>query len=391
MGAFDGAECCELVGLYLLQKLSTIVSKEDIGLYRDDGLMAIKGNGQEMERFRKKLFSLFRQEGLSITAETNLLQVDFLDVTLNLEDGSFKPFSKPNEEITYVSKLSNHPPLVLKNIPMGINKRLSTISSNEEEFNREKHRFDKALKEASYDHELRFLDDNAGTTNKKKRRRRNVLWFNPPFSLNVKTNIGKKFFAILDKHFPKGSPLSKLFNRKTVKLSYSCMQSMQSFISGHNKKILSTSPEVQLEGCNCTVRACMLDGHCKTRNVVYRATVNSSDGEKEYIGQTKTTFKARWKNHNSDHNLPHRELSTSLSGYIWNLKRKNMGYDIKWSIVQLAVPYKKETKRCELCLTEKTLIAMQDKDTAVNKRREVMEKCRHKGEVMLSNWKTGVG
>ena len=68
-----------------------------------------------------------------------------------------------------------------------------------------------------------------------------------------------------------------------------------------------------------------------------------------------------------------------------------MGYDIKWSIVQLAVPYKKETKRCELCLTEKTLIAMQDKDTAVNKRREVMEKCRHKGEVMLSNWKTGVG
>ena len=57
------------------------------------------------------------------------------------------------------------------------------------------------------------------------------------------------------------------------------MQSMNSFISGHNKKILSPSPEVELEGYNCTVRMCMLDGHCKTKNMVYRAMVNSSEGE----------------------------------------------------------------------------------------------------------------
>ena len=119
--------------------------------------------------------------------------------------------------------------------------------------------------------------------------------------------------------------------------------------------------------------------------------VSSSEGEKEYIGQTKNTFKQRWKNHNSDHNLEHREISTSLSRYIWKLKRKNIDYDIDWSIVQLAVPYKRETKRCELCLTEKTLIALQDKETAVNQRNEVMEKCRHKLEAMLSNWSTGVG
>ena len=138
------------------------------------------------------------------------------------------------------------------------------------------------------------------------------------------------------------------------------MQSMNSFISGHNKKILSPSPEVELEGCNCTVLTCMLDGQCKTKNMVYRAMVNSSEGEKEYIGQTKNAFKQRWKNHNSDHNLEHREISTSLSRYIWKLKRKTIDYDIDWSIVQLAVPYKRETKRCELCLTEKTLITLQD-------------------------------
>ena len=316
--------------------------------------------------------------------------MDFLDVTLNLEDESFKPFSKPNEDLKYVSKLSNHPPLVLQNIPKSINRRLSAISSNEDEFERAKGKYEQALKDASYDHKLCFSDGKNEET-KKRKRRRNVLWFNPPFSLNVKTNIGKRFFAILDKHFPKGSPLSKLFNRKTVKLSYSCMQSMKSYISGHNKKILTPSPEVELKGCNCTVRTCMLDGHCKTQNLVYRAMVKSSEGEKEYIGQTKNMFKQRWKNHNSDHNLQHREISTSLSRYIWKLKREGKSYDIDWSIAQLAVPYRRETKRCELCLTEKTLIALQDKETAINLRNEVMEKCRHKAESMLSNWSTGVG
>ena len=359
-------------------------------MYRDDGLIAVRGNGQEAERLRKKLNSLFRQEGLSITAEANLLQVNFLDVTLNLQDGSFKPFSKPNEDIKYVSKFSNHPPLVLQNIPVNINNRLSSISSNKSEFDSEKEIYQKALKDADYDFELHFNEEEKQKTKKRKRKKK-VLWFNPPFSLNVKTNIGRKFFAILDKHFPKGSPLSKLFNRKTVKLSYSCMQSMKSFIAGHNKKILSPSTEMKVDGCNCTVRACMLDGHCKTKNLVYCATVTSSEGEKEYYGQTKRTFKERWKNHNSDHNIPTREINTSLAGYIWKLKRKSVSYDIKWSIAKLALPYRKETKRCDLCLTEKVMIALEDRSRAINKRNEVMEKCRHKPDAMLKNWLTGVG
>ena len=40
------------------------------------------------------------------------------------------------------------------------------------------------------------------TTNKKKNRQRNnKLWYNPPFSKNVSTNIGHRFFALVDKHF----------------------------------------------------------------------------------------------------------------------------------------------------------------------------------------------
>ena len=42
MGSFDGVEICELVGLYLLNKLSKLLGNGNVGLYRDDGLAAIK-------------------------------------------------------------------------------------------------------------------------------------------------------------------------------------------------------------------------------------------------------------------------------------------------------------------------------------------------------------
>ena len=38
MGSYDGAEVCELVGLFILKHLGEKFGKENIGLYRDDGL-----------------------------------------------------------------------------------------------------------------------------------------------------------------------------------------------------------------------------------------------------------------------------------------------------------------------------------------------------------------
>ena len=59
-----------------------------VGLYRDDGLSIIEGNGQEVERIRKKLIKLFLEEGLKITTEGNITVVDFLDVALDLQNNS---------------------------------------------------------------------------------------------------------------------------------------------------------------------------------------------------------------------------------------------------------------------------------------------------------------
>ena len=68
-----------------------------------------------------------------------------------------------------------------------------------------------------------------------------LLWFNPPYSKNVATNIGKSFLKLIDKHFPEGSQLNKIFNRNTVKVSYSCMSNVASIIKSHNKKVSSTN------------------------------------------------------------------------------------------------------------------------------------------------------
>ena len=46
----------------------------------------------------------------------------------------------------------------------------------------------KALKECGYRYTLHYEPP---TTNKRKNRQRNnILWYNPPFSKNVSTNIG---------------------------------------------------------------------------------------------------------------------------------------------------------------------------------------------------------
>ena len=53
--------------------------------------------------------------------------VNYLDVTFNLNDGTYKAYTKPNNEIKYIHKNSNHPPSVIPQIPLSIESRLSTI------------------------------------------------------------------------------------------------------------------------------------------------------------------------------------------------------------------------------------------------------------------------
>ena len=85
MGSYDGAEICELVGIYIFSELSKIANQKDCGLYRDDGLILLQNsNGKRADKLRKDIAATFKSIGFQIEIKCNLKQVDFLDVTLNL-------------------------------------------------------------------------------------------------------------------------------------------------------------------------------------------------------------------------------------------------------------------------------------------------------------------
>ena len=75
----------------------------------------------------------------------------------------------------------------------------------------------------------------------RRRGGRRVTWFNPPYSMDVATNVARDFLELVDKHFPPGNPLHSICNRSTLKVSYRCLPNMGSIIAKHNSKILRSA------------------------------------------------------------------------------------------------------------------------------------------------------
>ena len=203
--------------------------------------------------------------------------------------------------------------------------------------------------------------------------------------------LGIHIEQIINKHFPKGSQLSKIFNRNTVKVSYSCMPNLASIIKSHNKKVSTSKEEPQRRMCNCPRRkkaTCPLEGKCLTSSIVYSAevtTYGSKDNGKLYIGLTEGPFKKRYYNHMQSIKKKKHRHDTELSTYIWKLKRKKKRFSIKWSIVTKSRAYSNKTKKCDLCISEKLAIVNADKRILLNSRSELVSKCRHENKFYLTN------
>ena len=391
MGCYDGAEICELVGLYIQHKLSTIINKNDFGLYRDDGLGILHNTPKsEAERIRKKVINIFKECDLSITSKVNLKFVDFLDVRFNLEKETYEPFRKPNNTPVYISTSSNHPPNIIKELPKSISKRLSEISCNEDVFNSHVALYQDALCKSGYKERLTFNKKSQSINDKEKRKRkRNILWYNPPYSKSVKTNIGKEFFKLLNKHFPNHNALKKIFNKNTVKLSYSCFSNVNSFITSHNRSLLHPREE-EIQKCNCKKKdECPMKGNCQIKNIIYRADISNdvNDEKKFYIGLCAPDFKGRYNNHTRSFRHKKYMKETELAKYIWDLQDRNITPKLEWSIVK-KVKSKTTCNSCPLCLTEKLMILNHLTDpNMLNKRSEFISKCRHQRKLLLCDIK----
>lgn len=387
MGCYDGAEVCELVGLYMLNKLRNIITNENIGLYRDDGLAVVENaNGPKMDKIRKSIIKIFQEENLSITIETNLLATDFLDVSFDLRSGKYFPYRKPNSKPLYVNAQSNHPPVILRQLPKMINQRLTNLSCDQHEFEKCKDTYQTSLKDSGYRITLKYEPN---TTPQNRNRTRKIIWYNPPFNMDVRTNIGNRFLNLVKKHFKKPNPLRKIFNTNTIKLSYSCTPNIKKIITKHNNHLLNKKPNQELNRtCNCRSKPdCPLDGKCLTSCIVYKAVIQTQNETLTYFGASEGEFKTRYNNHKKSFKNVRYKTETELSKKIWALKDNSMEYNLSWSIEARAFPYSCGARRCDLCITEKACIIRANANGLLNKRTELLSKCRHRNKYLIGKSK----
>ena len=100
------------------------------------------------------------------------------------------------------------------------NRIISNLSYGETDFNKAKITYKMPIKKSGYQTTLKFEEPFQNTT---WNRNRKVIWFNPPFILNVMINIGKEFFKLIPKHFPRNHSFRKILNPNLIKISYSSM------------------------------------------------------------------------------------------------------------------------------------------------------------------------
>ena len=195
--------------------------------------------------------------------------------------------------------------------------------ANEQVFKTIKPEYENAfLQKSGYKNSLKYSEE-IHQYNRKKRTR-NITWFNPPFSQTIKTDIAITFFRLLDENFPKSHPLHKIFNRNTVKLTYSCMKNVSQTIKQHNKN-LSNKKEKQTNSWNCRNKnECPPIGNCKVKNIIYKCTVSATQTLKQcvYLG----IAEGNWKQHLSNHRQSFKDKkhkNDTLSSYLWDLKENH--------------------------------------------------------------------
>ena len=96
-----------------------------------------------------------------------------------------------------------------------------------------------------------------------------------------------------------------------------------------------------------------------------------------YYGTSESEFKYRYNNHTKSFRHLNYKNDSELSTAVWKLKDDNIDFIIKWSIAKIASPYRCGSKRCDHCLSEKVCIIRSDSKELLNKRNELISKCRH--------------
>ena len=239
---------------------------------------------------------------------------------------------------------------------------------------------------AGYNHKLTYQKHDQKNNNPQQPKRQ-IIWFNPPYSKNITTEVGNFFLSSIDKHFPPHYKLHELFNRKDVKISYSCLPNIKSIINTYNRKIIYPSPTIGRRTCNCiNISQCPLQQRCLSNNILYQASITPLGDNSEikvYYGICEITFKLGDANHKKSSSHKNHKSDTELSNKFWRIKDNKPNANITWEILGRHQAYYTSSKRYSLCLNEKLKIVLHRGSNMLNRRTKILNKCRHKRKYAL--------
>ena len=131
------------------------------------------------------------------------------------------------------------------------------------------------------------------------------------------------------------------------------------------------------------VPSCPLKGKCHEMCIINKATLTSDGSTMHYLGSCETEFKARFYNHSQSFKYQRKSNATELSKAFWLDKTNGKSPQITWEIVTQTTPYQPGARAWMLCPTEKCAILQACPATSLDKRTELMEKCRHTNKFKL--------
>ena len=121
-----------------------------------------------------------------------IIRPDFLDVIFNLKSATYYPYRKSSNELLHMIKHFHHPPSIINQIPPMISNRISK-NSCDKNHNKPVPDYGIALKNRGFNYNITYISSQS----KRKSRKRKIIWFNSPYSANVKTNDGTFLWDLL--------------------------------------------------------------------------------------------------------------------------------------------------------------------------------------------------
>ena len=107
-----------------------------------------------------------------------------------------------------------------------------------------------------------------------------------------------------------------------------------------------------------------------------------------YIGLTENEFKDRFGGHNTSFYYEKYRHNTAIFDYVWSLKDEGIVPNLQWSIMKQVKSYSNTSKSYPLCTQEKfEILQYRNKNELLNKRSEILNKCRHMNKFLLANLK----